>query len=80
MICDGKIPKWSDIDHVEAGLHPPNEAFLQVMTTCIQEKQNHSQSRITVKVSRGTQKGEILFAKENFGLAFFSVQKVRTKI
>ena len=42
------------------------------MNTLIQERHNHSEICITVKVSRRTQKIEILLANEGSGLAFFS--------
>ena len=42
------------------------------MTTLIQERHNHNETSITVKVSRRTQKVEIYFAKEESGPAFFS--------
>ena len=42
------------------------------MTTLIQERHNHSETSITVKMSRRTQKVEIYFASEGFGPAFFS--------
>ena len=42
------------------------------MNTLIQERHNHSENCITVKVSRRTQKVEIYLANEGSGLAFFS--------
>ena len=42
------------------------------MNTLIQERHNHSEDCVTVKVSRGTQKVEIYLANEGSGLAFFS--------
>ena len=43
------------------------------MNTLIQKRRNHSESCITVKVSRRTQKLEIYLANEISGLAFFSM-------
>ena len=42
------------------------------MNTLVQERHNHSENCITVKVSRGTQKIAIYLANEESGLAFFS--------
>ena len=42
------------------------------MNTLIQERHNHSESCITVKVSRRTQIVDIYLASEGSGLAFFS--------
>ena len=42
------------------------------METLIQERHNHSESCVTVKVSRRKQKSEIYLANKGSGLAFFS--------
>ena len=42
------------------------------METLIQERDNHSEKCITVKVSSRTQKVETYLAKEESGVAFFS--------
>ena len=42
------------------------------MNTLIQERHNHSENCVTVKMSRRTQKVEIYLANEGSGLAFFS--------
>ena len=42
------------------------------MNTLIQERHNHSENCITVKVSPRRQKVEIYLANEGSGLAFFS--------
>ena len=42
------------------------------MNTLIQDRQNHSESCITVIASRGTQKVDNYLANEGSGLAFFS--------
>ena len=46
--------------------------IVEAMNTLIQERHNHNENCITVKVSRGTQKIEICLANERSGLAFFS--------
>ena len=50
-----------------------NKVFtLEAMNILVQERHNHSENCIKVKVSRRTQKVEINLAKEESGLAFFS--------
>ena len=46
--------------------------LLRELREFIQERHNHSENCITVKVSRRTQKVEIYLANEGSGLAFFS--------
>ena len=46
--------------------------IVEAMNTLIQERHNHSEICITVKVPRDTQKIEIHLANEGSGLAFFS--------
>ena len=46
--------------------------ILEAMNTIIQERHNHSESCITVKVSPRTQKVGIYLADEGYGLAFLS--------
>ena len=43
------------------------------MNTLIQEKNNHNETCITVKVSRRTQKFVIMLANDSSGLAFCSI-------
>ena len=52
--------------------YPSITDSVEAMNTLIQERHNHSEECITVKVSRRTQKLEIYLAKEGSGLAFFS--------
>ena len=46
--------------------------IVEALNNLIQERHNHSENCITVKVSRTTQKVEIYLANEESGLAFFS--------
>ena len=46
--------------------------IVEAMNLLVQERHNHSENCIKVKVSRRTQKVEIYFAIEGSGLAFFS--------
>ena len=47
--------------------------MVEAMNTLIQERHNHSENCITVKVSRRTRKVEIFLANDESGLAFFSM-------
>ena len=49
----------------------PLRMFLKIWTLSF-EKNNHSGSCITVKVSRRTQNVEVFLADEEYGLAFYS--------
>ena len=46
--------------------------IVEAMDTIIQERHDHTEKCITVKISRRTQKVEIYLANEGSGLAFFS--------
>ena len=72
MIFDKKLSKSSDFFCLEPGLYPSITDIVETMKILIQEKHNHSENCIKVKVSRGTEKVEIYLANEGSGLAFFS--------
>ena len=72
MFFDKKFSKSSEFYYLELGLYSPITDNVQAMETLIQERHNHSENCITVKVSRRTQKIEIYLANEGSGLAFFS--------
>ena len=72
MFCDEKLSKSSEFYYLEPGLYPSITDIVEAMNTLIQERHNHSENCITVKVSRRTQKVEIYLANERSGLAFFS--------
>ena len=67
-----KFWKSSELYYLEPGLYPYITDIVETMNTLIQERHNHSENCITVKVSRRTQKVEIYLADEGFSLAFFS--------
>ena len=69
MFFDKKLSKLSEFYYLEPGLYPSITAAMNIL---IQERHNHSENCIKVKVSRKTQKVEICLAKEASGLAFFS--------
>ena len=72
MFFDKKLSKSSECYYLEPGLYPSITDIVEAMNTLIQERHNHSENCVTVKVSRRTQKVGIYFANEGSGLAFFS--------
>ena len=72
MFFDKKLSKLSEFYYLEPGLYPSITDIVEAMNTLIQERHNHSENCVTVKVSRRTQKVEIYLANEGSGLAFFS--------
>ena len=70
MFFDKKFSKSSEFYCLEPGLYPTFTDIVEAVNT--QERHNHSENCITVKVSRRTQKVEIYFINEGSGLAFFS--------
>ena len=69
MFFDKKLWKSSEFYYLEPGLYPSITDIVEAMNILIQERHNHSENCIKVKVSRKTQKVEIYLA---IGLAFFS--------
>ena len=57
---------------MEPGIYPSITDIVEAMNILIQERHNHSENCIKLKVSRRTQKVEIYLANEASGLAFFS--------
>ena len=72
MIFDKKLSKLSEFYYLEPGLFRSITEIVEAMNTLIQERHNHSENCITVKVSRRTKKVEINLANERSGLALFS--------
>ena len=72
MFFDKKLSKSSEVYYLEPGLYSSITDIVEAMNILIQERHNHSENCIKVKVSRRTQKIEIYLAKEGSGLAFFS--------
>ena len=73
MFFDKTLSNCSELYYLEPGLYPSIMDIVEAMDTLIQERNNQSENRITVKVSRRTQKVEIYLAEEGSGLAFFSM-------
>ena len=69
---DEKLSKSTSTYNLEPGLYTSITDIVEAMNTLIQEKNNHNETCITVKVSRKTQNVVILLANESSGLAFCS--------
>ena len=67
-----KFSTSSEFYYLEPGFYPSNTDFVEAKNTLIQERHNHFESYITVKVSRRTQDVEIYLANEVSGLVFLS--------
>ena len=71
-VFDKKLSKSSEFYYLKPGLYPSITDIVEAMNTLIQERHNHNENCVTVKVSQKTQKIEIYLANEGSGLAFFS--------
>ena len=69
---DKKLSNSPSTYSIEPGLYTSITDIVEVMNTFIQEKNNHNETCITVKVSRRTQKVVIMLANDSSGLAFCS--------
>ena len=69
---DEKLSKSTSTYNLEPGLYTSMTDIVEVMNRLIQEKNNHSETCITVKVSRRMQKVVIMLANDTSGLAFCS--------
>ena len=72
MFFDKRLSKTLEFYYLETGLYPSITDIVEATNILIQEKHNHSENCIKMKVSRRMQKVEIYLANEGFGLAFFS--------
>ena len=72
MFLEKKLSKSLKFYYVELDLYRSITDTVKSMNTLIHGRHNHSESYITVERSRVTQKFELYFANEEFGLAFFS--------
>ena len=72
MSFDKKLSMSSEFYYLEPGLYPSITDIVEAMNILVQERHNHSEKCIKVKVSRRAQKVEIYPANEGSGLAFFS--------
>ena len=69
---DEKLSKSRSTYNLEPGLYTSITDILEAMNTLIQEKNNHKETCITVKVSRRSQKVVFILANDTSGLAFCS--------
>ena len=69
---DEKLSKSTSTYNLEPGLYSSITDIVEAMNTLIQERNNHNETCITVKVSRRTQKVVIMLANDSSGLAFCS--------
>ena len=69
---DKKISKSTSTYSIEPGLYTSITDIVEAMNTLIQERNNHNETCITVKVSRRTQKVVVMLANDSSGLAFCS--------
>ena len=60
MFFDKKLSRSPDFYYLGPGLRPFLTNFVEALNTLIQEKYNHSETCITVKVSQTTQKKVLL--------------------
>ena len=69
---DGKLSKSTSTYNLEPGLYTSITDIVEAMNRLIQERNNHNETCITVKVSRRSQKVVIVLANDSSGLAFCS--------
>ena len=69
---DKKFSKSTSTYSIEPGLYTSITDIVEAMNTLVQERNNHNENCITVKVSRRTQKVVIMLANDSSGLAFCS--------
>ena len=72
MFYDEKLSKTTEAYYLEPGLYSSITGIVEAMNTLIQERNNHRDTCITVKVGRVTQKVKVYLAKEESSLAVFS--------
>ena len=71
MFYDEKLSKTTEAYYLEPGLYSSITDIVEAMTTLIQERNNHRDTCITIKVSRVTQKVKVYLANAESGLAIF---------
>ena len=72
MFYDEKLSKTTEAYYLEPGLYSSITDIVEAMNTLIQERNNHRDTCILIKVSRVTQKVKVYLANEESSLAFFS--------
>ena len=69
---DKQLPLYTTAYNLEPGLYACITDIREAMNTLIQERNNHIENCITLKVRRRTQKVVIMLANDTSGLAFCS--------
>ena len=72
QVFDRKLSKSKSTYSIEPGLYTSITDIVEAMNTLFQERNNHNETRITVMVSRRTQKVVFMLANDSSGLAFCS--------
>ena len=72
QVSDEKLSKSTSTYNLEPGLYTSITGIVEAMNMLIQERNNHNETCITVKVSRRTQTIVIMLANDSSGLAFCS--------
>ena len=67
-----KFSKSLHFYYLKPCIYPSNTDFVEAMNILFQERHNHSENCIKVKMSLRTKKVEIYLANEGSDLAFFS--------
>ena len=70
MFFHKKLSNSSKFYYLEPGLYPSVTDIVEAMNTLSQERHNHSESCIPVRVSQRTQKIDSYLANEGSGLEF----------
>ena len=72
MFYDEKLSKTTEAYYLEPGLYSSITDNVEAMNTLLQERNNHRDTCITIKVSRVTQNVKVYLANEESSLAIFS--------
>ena len=72
MFYDEKLSQTTEAYYLEPGLYSSINDIVEAMNTLIQERNNHGDTCVTIKVSRVTQKVKVYLANEESSLAIFS--------
>ena len=72
LFYDEKLSKKTEVYYLETGLYSSITDFVEAMNTLIQERNNHSDTCITTKVCRLTQKVKVYLTNEESSLEIFS--------
>ena len=71
-LCFTKLSKTTEAYYLEPGLYSSITDIVEAMKTLIQERNNHRDTCITIKVGRVTQEVKVYLANEESSLAVFT--------